>query len=623
MQEPLQKKILSTTIYGNFKTDLTTLRYGNEKPYITKNIGQAPGSQIGLEVQSRIDDVSRITQMLASKPGFKYLANEALLKQAEVQSTADKAARAKKSVAGAILSQIGGTILSTIKIVGSTIVQVPVNGTGTHFLKGFKTNTYLQNGTTSGFAKLFGAGGVEGAQYALRGETVPGNADTNQNFGETSDDRKTFTFNRPTKHGYDETINDPIPEDSGTHKATLEAGNPIRIPGPQRETTPKRSELGISNQGITRDNTDVKAYEPVPFTNKLSADNPYTAKKQNVTKESRVNLGDQGARADTSKKLNYYWTTSNADPKQSLEIDKINFQDIVETKIDGNKEGRDLIKFRFHVITPDTTRILYFRAFLDSFADNYSGQWNPVKYLGRAEDFQIYSGFQRKISLSFKIAAATRSEMQPLYKKMVYLASATAPTYANSGQFMRGTIVKLTLGDYVYELPGVLNSCNFTWNTEYPWEIAQTEPEGQGDRTMQELPMVLDCNIDFTPIHEFTPETGLKKYFTSGFNRGTGNVEQGEKFFEEAQFGITDNIQINEISKREDEAAAAQARAQSEAAISKAIEQAEAAAAIDAQIASIGSQPGVTLTRTRAFGPITEKQAIRDAKKATDILNYG
>lgn len=611
----------------NLQTDLTSLRYGSEKPYITKNIGQAPGNQIGLEVQSRIDDVSRIAQMLASKPGFKYLANEALLKQAEVQSAGDKAAKANKSVAGAILSQIGGTILSTVKIVGSTIIQVPVNGTGTHFLKGFKTNTYLQNGTTSGFARLFGAGGVEGAQYALRGETVPGTVNnSNQNFGETSDDRKSFTTTRSSKYGYDETINTTIPEDSSTHKATLEAGNPIRIPGPQRETTAQRSELGISNQGITKDNTKLEPYEPVPFTNKLSADNNYLAKKQNVTslnknvtKEARVKLGDQGARNDEYKKQNIYWTTS----ADKSEIDKINFQDIVETKIDGNKEGRDLIKFRFHVITPDTTRILYFRAFLDSFADNYSGQWNPVKYLGRAEDFQIYSGFQRKISLSFKIAAATRSEMQPLYKKMVYLASATAPTYANSGQFMRGTIVKLTLGDYVYELPGVLNSCNFTWNTEYPWEIAQTEPEGQGDRTMQELPMVLDCNIEFTPIHEFTPETGLKKYFTSGFNRGTGNVEQGEKFFEEAQFGITDNIQIKEISKREDESAAAQAKAQSEAAISKAIEQAEAAAAIDAQIASIESQPGVTITRTRAFGPVTEKQAIRDAKKATDILNYG
>jgi hypothetical protein len=188
------------------------------------------------------------------------------------------------------------------------------------------------------------------------------------------------------------------------------------------------------------------------------------------------------------------------------------------TELVEPKKGRDIVKFRFHVITPGETRILYFRAFLDTFSDTYTGQWNPTKYIGRAEDFQVYGGFQRKITLSFKIAAATRSEMKPLYQKMIYLASSTAPTYTDSGQFMRGTIVEMTVGDYVNKLPGVMNSVNYSWNVEYPWEIAMTEPEGLGDLGMQELPMVMDCSIDFTPIHTFTPETGLKKYITAGGN---------------------------------------------------------------------------------------------------------
>ena len=147
---------------------------------------------------------------------------------------------------------------------------------------------------------------------------------------------------------------------------------------------------------------------------------------------------------------------------------------------------------------------------------------------------QVYGGFGRKISLSFKIAAATRAEMKPLYRKMVYLASATAPTYGQAGQFMRGTITKLTVGDYVYELPGVLNSVNFTWQQDYPWEIAMKEPEGSGgDNSMQELPMVLDCSIDFTPIHTFTPETGLKKFFTTGLINApeAGEDNLGGEFF--------------------------------------------------------------------------------------------
>ena len=57
--------------------------------------------------------------------------------------------------------------------------------------------------------------------------------------------------------------------------------------------------------------------------------------------------------------------------------------------------------------------------------------------------------------------------MQPIYQKMVYLASATAPTYSNN--FMRGTLVRLTVGDYVYALPGFLEQVNYTWQTDYPW----------------------------------------------------------------------------------------------------------------------------------------------------------
>ena len=545
----------------NLQTDLKSLRYGSEKPYVTKNIGQAPGSQIGLEVQSRIDDTSRIAQMLTSKPGFKYLTNEALLKQAEVQSTADKAAREGKSVAGAILQQVGNTLLSTVKIAGSTLAQVPVNGTGTHFLKGFNTNTYLHpaqdpdnsGGNTTAFTRFFGAGGLEGAPLALQGQEIP-----------------------------------TLPENVTT-QLTPKAGA-------YSDYSPF-SETNLNTYFSGKDQTEYPTgfnYDSDTYTQET---NRRKTLNGSVKKEVRINLGDQGARNDSNKKQNVYWKTS----ADKSEIDTINSQDIVEEKVTGETKGRDLIKFRFHVITPDTTRILYFRAFLDSFADNYSGQWNPVKYLGRAEDFQIYGGFQRKITLSFKIAAATREEMKPLYRKMVYLASATAPTYADSGQFMRGTIVKLTLGDYVYELPGVLNSCNFTWNTDYPWEIALTEPENTNkDTYQQELPMVLDCSIDFTPIHTFTPETGLKKYFTTGLDNGGEGEANG--FFKDLPNLGDDPIKQEKLNK---------------AAIDEQANVNKAQAAIDAEIAKQDKLEGVTIVSKRAFGPITEKQATRDATKAT------
>ena len=80
----------------NLQTDLKSLKYssmplGSDAPYVTKNIGQAPGSQVGLEIQSRIDDTSRIAQMLVNKPGLKYLLSEALLQQTDIQDKIQKA----------------------------------------------------------------------------------------------------------------------------------------------------------------------------------------------------------------------------------------------------------------------------------------------------------------------------------------------------------------------------------------------------------------------------------------------------------------------------------------------------------------------------------------------------
>lgn len=553
----------------DFQTDLKSLRYGSEKPYITKNIGQAPGSGIGLEITRRVDDVSRIAQMLVNKPGLKYLLHEAMLQQVDVAKKIKN--RGNKSVAGAVLEQLGNTLLTTAKIVGSTIIQVPVNGTGTHFLKAFRNDTYLkpaQGPDTTAFTRFFGAGGLEGAPLALQGEPIgTGNMTGNV-----------------------------------TSKLTPQPGGVYSSYAPLSDTA-------LETATTDKDQSDFKPsgldYHGDTYSDKLSK---RTSKNGPVKKETRINLGDQGARNDGNKQGNVYWRAGG-----DLVRDNINFLDVFdsvnESKPDGNTTGRDLIKFRFHVITPDSSRILYFRAFLDTFTDNYSGAWNPVKYLGRAEDFQIYSGFQRKIGLSFKIAAATREEMQPLYRKMVYLASATAPSYADSGQFMRGTIVKLTLGDYVYELPGVLNSCNFSWNTEYPWEIALSEPENGGDSPMQELPMVLDCNIDFTPIHTFTPETGLKKYFTTGLENAAGGDSFGTSMFRDEPVLGGDPVKTEITEKREKAEKQAANKAEKEA-------EDQRVAQIDADVEA--AEAG--FNRTNPALPVPAKLGPQNAPQGFSIL---
>jgi hypothetical protein len=548
----------------DLQTDLKSLRYGSDKPYVTKDINNPPSSnQTGMQITKRVDDLTRIGKMLIDRPGLKFLGNQALLQQVNVQDKIQKAKDKGKTTVGAILQQGLATVKQTAKILGSTIAQVPVNGTGTHFVYAFRTDTYLQpagGNQRSAFAQFFGAGGIEGAQYALRGEEVPlGEASTNLLIDGREDSK--YSYGVEIRADYNEVENYKQPENSQLDrepKTQAEQGIPINVSpvnGPRNTTLYSSESDGISNasdslnpNSFVHANDDTK-YEqqsgerldydpenPIGSTYTVQKRN-YITKNNNITKEQRVRLGDQGAKGTPDMQLarrsNSYWFRSDPKPENALEVDKINalFPNDGKLTVNGSTVeggqtlGRDLIKFRFHILTADgKEKVLYFRAFLDAFADNYTGQWSQVKYLGRAEDFQIYSGFQRKITLSFKIAAASRAEMRPLYEKMIWLASATAPTYASGGQFMRGTITKITVGDYIYELPGVLNSVGYTWNPEYPWEIAMTQPENLGiDDFEQELPQVMDCQIDFTPIHTFTPTTGLKEYITTKTSEGGRN----------------------------------------------------------------------------------------------------
>jgi hypothetical protein len=177
---------------------------------------------------------------------------------------------------------------------------------------------------------------------------------------------------------------------------------------------------------------------------------------------------------------------------------------------------RDLVKFRFEVIAPgQTPRFLYFRALLENLDDSYTGRWSDTNYVGRGDAVRTYEGFNRDVSLSFKIVATTRDEMKPLYKKMAYLASTTAPTYGEGGSFMKGTLVRLTVGSYLYEVAGTMNSVKYNWKENYPWEIAMQNPDLNIDDDQQELPQMMDCSINFTPIHDFVPQTGLYHYITS------------------------------------------------------------------------------------------------------------
>jgi hypothetical protein len=226
--------------------------------------------------------------------------------------------------------------------------------------------------------------------------------------------------------------------------------------------------------------------------------------------ENRVNLGDPGAVKGT-------WADDVTNKSQI--IDKINGSPIYSTA--GNNIGRngkdynDLIAFRIGVIdnaSPTNTTYMNFRAYIDSFSDSYSSDWKAQSYMGRGEKFYKYEGFSRDISLSFTVVAQSQGEMNGMYQKLNYLASSLAPYYTKQG-YMAGNLVKLTVGNYIYEQVGFISSITYDIPEESSWELSLTPgiKVAKNEANPDELPfMIKVTGFKFTPIHKFRPE--INKY---------------------------------------------------------------------------------------------------------------
>jgi hypothetical protein len=239
-----------------------------------------------------------------------------------------------------------------------------------------------------------------------------------------------------------------------------------------------------------------------------------TNRPNNVT-QTRIglyNLGDPGATSEEIRNGAYNVPVEDVEGA----IDKITQTGIFSRKNfnreDNNPELKDYIKFRIAVVNteePIKDNVIQFRALLDSMSDNYTGNWNSYKYNGRAEEFYTYAGFQRGINFSFKIHTQTRHEQGPLWNKLNYLVAQTAPEYKNNR--MRGVFSRLTIGDWISEIPGFFTSVGLSWATSYPWEIQQ-DPEGL-DSDVKQYPHVLDVSCAFQPIHNFAPSNSTTTPF--------------------------------------------------------------------------------------------------------------
>jgi len=615
------------------KTDLKSLKYGSSGPYIQKDINNPPVyNSISSEITHRIDDTVRIGKMLVDTPGLKFALNQAFLNYSSSE---------KKGFGKRLLGALG----DTAKVLASTIAQVPVNGTGTHFVIGFGGHEYLKQGGQRGgwldrvLQTTAGTGGVNGASTVLAGKNVIFDHRGEEGYKPMTDselidqeykdqlkvDIATSYIKQegrtlakagsiiipenagqegytPINPGIDRTdaytdvdINQTYTGQDGRVLLKGIAGTSITASVPTRidddsqavvdkfKTSLENVQVDAKTQyditaAVSRDQKDPfhqsgkglgPKVDPNAATTKPHKDAPIqentltpylgqggqpaeTGKPQTGTSPSKQK-SDLGApktvvnksktvtgkpairdykEADTGVNAKTSYNTQAVDKKGMLDrYDKITHEYGANKYTSKIKKNDDMIPFVFSIVTPETAEKptqLAFRAYLDSMNDNYSSTWNSFNYIGRGEKFYTYGGFERKSSVSFKVAAMNSGELDVLYKKVNHLASATAPTYDAAGTWMRGTFLRMTIGTYFDDQPCLLNSVGITVDQNVPWEIDIDGTVGM------EVPHVLSVALDLTLLHDTTPKTGFEKYFGfrkagSTSSKASGDQDPSEK----------------------------------------------------------------------------------------------
>lgn len=219
-------------------------------------------------------------------------------------------------------------------------------------------------------------------------------------------------------------------------------------------------------------------------------------------------------------------------PKKTL-VDDITYQPLFQDTNPLNTERgsgilKDTVPFYITKISndgdPSKNVHIHFRSYISGLSDAYKAEWQSYKYMGRGENFYFYNGFSRDIGFKFLVPVLSKYEQASVYSKLNYLASLMAPDYVTTGGFnqgfMRGNLVRITIGDYLINVPGIIQGVNYTIDDEAGWDIAKnsqgnkaTINDVDADTGGYIMPKLIEVsNFNFLPIHDFIPKTVSPKF---------------------------------------------------------------------------------------------------------------
>jgi hypothetical protein len=113
--------------------------------------------------------------------------------------------------------------------------------------------------------------------------------------------------------------------------------------------------------------------------------------------------------------------------------------------------------------------------------------------------------------------------MLPMYRKLNYLASYTAPTYSDDTLVMQAPWMRITIGDLLVHQPVVLTSCMYTLvDADTTWETNLVK-----DPTMMEVPFKVEVSLQFNVITDYLPQKGGRMYTLASEFHSNGEPVDG------------------------------------------------------------------------------------------------
>lgn len=233
-----------------------------------------------------------------------------------------------------------------------------------------------------------------------------------------------------------------------------------------------------SKQGYDRLHSDIK-------NGNLSGPGKGNAKNSNNSVESEYyNRNVRTLDASINPNKNYGFAASGRpDTLNTLTVldkDKTVIAQLVSNYSQWKPYEDDLIAFFFYDIVNE--KYIPFRCTVKNLSESNNASWDPLKFIGRADELYSYTGFSRQLSFSFTVVINSLVELWPTWQKISYLASCVKPAnYTKKTQndgvtnrFIVPPMLMLTIGDLFKYHPIVINTVTVNVPEGASWE---TVPE--------------------------------------------------------------------------------------------------------------------------------------------------